>query len=253
MSNERRSLEFRSRTHNRYWWYRLKDTAYVPPVFSSLSEPEWQLMDDWFATTEREFASPGEMSVPGISLLSGLIGGNGIGAIVQCGHYVGYSTLLLGFLLRRMGKEQALFSLDIDKQATAFTQQWVDKAELGNQVRLKVSDSAAADAPAQARDYFGREVQMVIIDSSHQYAHTLAELDLWYDALPAGGMIVMHDVSRFAQSFDATGNGGVLRASLEWCERRGVAPLLLNSFVSREPPEQLAYRDGCGLGIIQKH
>ena len=252
MSNSTRSLDFKTRSHNRYWWYRLADSAYTPPVFASLSNQEWLLIDDWFTTTEKKFESPGEISIPGISLLAGLIGGNGICAIVQCGHYVGYSTLLLGFLLRSMGKANALFSIDIDPDATSFTQEWVEKAGLGAQVRLRISNSSDPILPTEARSYFGRDIQMVLIDSSHQYAHTLQELDLWYDALPTGGLIVLHDVSRFAQSFDSSGKGGVLRAVLEWCENRGVSPLLLNSFVTQESPEQLAYRDGCGIGIIQK-
>jgi hypothetical protein len=93
---------------------------------------------------------------------------------------------------------------------------------------------------------------MVIIDSSHQYAHTLQELDLWYGALPLGGLIVMHDVSRYAQSFDSTAKGGVRKAILEWSEKRNVPALLLNSFVTDESPDSLVYRDGCGLALIQK-
>jgi predicted O-methyltransferase YrrM len=252
MMGTERSLNYASRKNNRYWWYHLKDTSYVPPVFARLSDDEWALMDDWFTTTDEKFSSPGEMSVPAISLLEGLIGGNGICSVVQCGHYVGYSTLLLGFLLRRMGKTNALFSVDIDPHSTAFTQDWLDRADLGKQVKLRINDSANPSLPDEARSFFGRDIQMVMIDSSHQYAHTLQELDLWYDALPVGGILVMHDVSRFAQSFDTTGKGGVLSAAHEWTKKRGITPLLLNSFVISEPPDTLTYRDGCGLGIIQK-
>ena len=252
MNNRERSLKFTSRKDNRYWWFQIKDNSYVPPVFSGLSDEEWALMDEWFTSTGEKFKSPGEMSIPAISLLEGLIGGNGISAIVQCGHYVGYSTLLLGFLLRRMGKTNALFSVDIAASETAFTQDWVDRANLGDQLQLCVDNSSNPELPEKAKNYFGRDIQMVMIDSSHQYAHTLDELELWYNALPIGGIIVLHDVSQFAQSFDPTEKGGVLKAVSEWSERRGVTPLLLNSHVVNEPPSQLVYRDGCGLGIIQK-
>jgi len=247
-----KEMNYSERTHNRYWWYRLKDCSYMPPIFAGLSNEEWELMDNWFSTTEEQFESPGEMNIPPISLIEGLIGGSGISAIVQCGHYVGYSTLLLGFLLRRMGKKNALFSIDIDRQATNFTQGWLDKAELQQQVKLRLEDSSHSCLPDEARRYFGREIQLVLIDSSHQYAHSLKELDLWYDALPRGGLIVMHDVSHFAQSFDSTGKGGVLKAVQEWATQRGIMPMLLNSFVTNEDPNNLVYRDGCGLGIIQK-
>lgn len=245
-------IDFDTRQHNRYWWYRIKDNKYTPPIFALLTDVEQELMGDWFSVTEKQFENPGEMSVPAISFLAGLVGGNGISSIVQCGHYAGYSTLLLGFLLRSMGKTKALFSIDIDPEITAFTEQWVCRAGLQPQVKLQIANSADPGLPDKARSYFGRDIQMVVIDSSHQYAHTMQELDLWYAALPLGGLIVLHDVSRYAQSFDATRQGGVRKALLEWSEKNSVAAQLLNSFVTNEDPEVLTYRDGCGLAIIQK-
>ncbi len=248
-----RSLQFRHRTHNRYWWYNISETAYVPPVLAALSDAEWQLLEAWFEDTERRFPSPGELSVPAISMLWALIGGNGISRIVQAGHYAGYSTLLLGFLLRAMGKRHALFSIDIDSAVTDYTQQWTERAGLTDIVRLSVTDSAAADAVIAARSYLGGMPQLVLIDSSHNYDHTLKELDLWYQAVVPGGMIVMHDASIFAQSFDAAGHGGVRRAALEWAKNRGVQIWTLNGFVDgSQPVEDLTYRDGCGLGFLQK-
>lgn len=62
----------------------------------------------------------------------------------------------------------------------------------------------------------------------------------------------MHDVSVFAQSFDATNDGGVKRAVAEWVKTNGIQPLFLNSHIDGGGPDDLVYRDGCGLGIIQK-
>lgn len=252
MSYSTRSNHFHERDHSRYWWYKIPDNHYTPPIFAGLSNDEWAMMDHWFSTTEQVFDNPGEMAIPGISFVAGLIGGNGIHAIVQCGHYAGYSTLLLGFLLRSMGKKNALFSIDIDPQVTEFTRAWVTKADLKEQVNLCIANSADPSLPDKARAYFGREIQMVIIDSSHQYEHTLKELDLWYAALPIGGFIVMHDVSRCAQAFDTTGQGGVLRAIEEWTIRNNIQPLLLNDFVTDQFSPSNIYRDGCGIALIQK-
>jgi predicted O-methyltransferase YrrM len=247
-----RSIAFSKRISNRYWWYRLDDANYIPPVLSILSEEEWHLLDEWFNETERRFEAPGEISIPGISLLSGIIGGNGVSRVVQCGHYVGYSTLLLGFLLRRMNKKHSIFSVDIDPHCTEFTREWVDRAGLNEYVHLHIGDSSDPNLPEQARSYLGGPIQLTFIDSSHQYAHTLKELDLWYEALTRGGILALHDVSAFAQTFDPTSKGGVLAAVAEWAFKKGVFPLLLNSFVNEIPPSQLVYRDGCGIGIIQK-
>lgn len=252
MSSER-SLKFRQRPHNRYWWHRAPNTDYIPIPYSFLDEREWLLIQDWFEDTERQYPSTGEANVPPLSLLIGLISGSAIHRIVQCGHYVGYSTLLLGFLLRKMNQKNALFSIDIDEGVTRYTADWVAKAGLEEQVRLCVADSADREGPARASAYFGDlPPQLVFIDSSHQYEHTLKELDLWYTALPLGGLLVLHDTSQFAATFDSTGKGGVFRAVSEWCAVRGVTGLMLNSFVTGGSPGDFPYGDGCGLTLIQK-
>jgi len=250
---QRRSQIFASRSHNRYWWYRLRDSQYLPPIFQALTDQEWEILNDWFYDTEQRFTSPGEIGVPGFSLMAGLIGGNGIRRVVQCGHYVGFSSLMLGFLMRSMAQERSVYSVDIDPAVTAYSSSWLVQAGLTAYVKLEVNDSADGTNAAAATEWLGGAPQLVLIDSSHQYAHTLRELDLWYDELTPGGLLLLHDVSIFAQQFDSTGAGGVLPAVREWCQRREVQPMLLNSFVQfGQDPNELVYKDGCGLGVIQK-
>jgi predicted O-methyltransferase YrrM len=253
VANQIRSELFKNNSHNRFWWYRVRENDYVPPVFQALSDNEWNVMNDWFADTTAKFPSPGEISIPGISLLSGIVGGNGISAMVQCGHYVGYSTLLLGFLFRRMGKSNCLFSIDIDSEVTEYTQAWINRAGLADQVKLIVKSSSDPLLPEEAELYLGRKPQVVFIDSSHQYQHTIDELDCWWDHIAPGGLVAMHDVSNFAKQFDSTGKGGVLPAVKAWSKRKKVDSFLLNNFVEDGmAPDTLVYRDGCGLGLIQK-
>ena len=248
-----RSLKFRQLSHNRYWWHKVPTTNYVPIPYSFLDEAEWALMQRWFEDTEKKYPSTGEANVPPLSLLIGLISGSAINRIVQCGHYVGYSTLLLGFLLRKMGQKNALYSIDIDASVTKYTEGWIKDADLNDQVRLNVADSADKTGPSKASEFFGgKPPQLVFIDSSHQYEHTLKELDLWFDVLPQGGLMVLHDTSRFAATFDSTGKGGVFRAVSEWCAIHGRNALMLNSFVTGGSPGDYPYLDGCGLSIIQK-
>jgi len=249
-----RSVKFKHLSHNRYWWHRVQAANYNPIPYSILDDAEWGVMEAWFTDTEQKFESTGEANVPPLSLLMGLISGNAISRVVQCGHYVGYSTLLLGFLFRKMGKKQALFSIDNDASVTEYTAQWLSLAGLDDHASLSVADSADPEGPKRAWEYFGRQLpQLVFIDSSHQYEHTLKELDLWYDQLPQGGLLVLHDTSRFAATFDTTGKGGVFRAVSEWCALRGIASLMLNSFVAGGSPGDYPYLDGCGLTIIQKN
>lgn len=249
-----RSLCFRDRPGNRYWWHCMDGPSHVPPIYSFLSDDEWRIMEAWFSDTDKRFGlGTGECSIPAISILQGLIMGNGITRIVQCGHFIGYSTLLIGFMLRKMGVSKGLFSVDIDADVTEYTRDWIAQASLMDQVILHVSDSAATDLPLLATQLFGGAgVQLVFIDSSHQYQHTLVELDLWFHAMEPGGLLVLHDVSRFAAVFDATGQGGPLRALTEWCAAHGLSFLALNNFVQGGRPGQFVYADGCGLALIQK-
>ena len=246
-------MAFRGRQENRFWWYNLARNDYVPPVISCLSDEEWILLQDWFDDTNIKYSSPGEIGIPGISFLIGLIGGNGISRIVQCGHYVGFSSIMLGLTLRNMGKRRSLFSLDIDPTVTAYTQDWLDRANLNSVVKLAVMDSSHENAPSAAADWLQGPPQLLFIDSSHQRDHTIRELDRWYPELVPGGLVLMHDVSVFAQQFDGSGKGGVLAAVREWTKSRGLSPLLLNSLVDgSRTPDDLVYQDGCGLGLFQK-
>lgn len=236
----------------RYWWHRLPGHDYVPPVYAALSDAEWAVVRAWYEATDGSDAI-GECAVPLISLLHGLIGGNRIARIVQLGTCVGYSALLLGFFLRKMGARHGLFTLDIGAEICAFAQSWLSRAELDDFVRVAQLDSRAPHALDEACAYLGGPPEMLIIDSSHEYGATLSELALWYPALAPGGIIVLHDVSRFAVDFDVTGEGGVRRAFEEWRKLHPAAETFLLNGEARvmEAPRGL-YKDACGVALIHK-
>lgn len=250
-----RSIEFKDRSHGRYWWFSSTQANYVPPIFSFLTAQEWEIMRDWYEETEKRFpAGTGECNVPAMSMLQGLIMGNNLSRVVQCGHFIGFSTLLLGFMMRRMGHPHSVYSVDIDPNVTAFTKQVVENAGLLAYVHLEVSDSAAPQTAKNAATYLQGAPQLLFIDSSHEYNHTKRELDLWFPALQPGGFAIMHDVSAFATSFDGAGNGGVKQAVQEWARGRDLQVALINDFASDQHYGDKAplYRDACGLGLIQK-
>jgi len=47
----RRSLALSSSSEPRFWWNRLPRSKYVPPIYASLTDQEWQLLQDWFEET----------------------------------------------------------------------------------------------------------------------------------------------------------------------------------------------------------
>jgi predicted O-methyltransferase YrrM len=248
-----RSVRFSDDPHPRFWWHHLEGTRYVPSIYQVLTDDEWQIMEDWYAATLAA-DSIGEINVPAMSLIQGFVSGGATRRVVQLGHYYGYSTLLIGFWLRHMGQGGRLASIDIDPKATAFTADWVERAGLEDQVDLLVGDSAAESSLRHAVDALGGMPQLILLDSSHQYAHTVQELDLWVPRMESQTLMLLHDTSTYARSWDANGAGGVQQALDDWLPGRSdVAFLNLNRLVG-EPggTEALVYQDGCGLGILQK-
>ena len=227
---------------------------FVPPVYSDLSEDEWAIVRQWYEETDRTgVGAIGECVVPLISLLHGFVFGNRARRIVQLGTCSGYSALLLGFMLRRMNAPHGLFSLDIDSEMCATSRRWIVRAGLNDFVEIVQLDSRDATAPRLAREYFGGDPELIVLDSSHEYQATVTEIDLWYPALIAGGLIMLHDVSHFAADFDVTKAGGVRRAFDEWRRAHPEAETFcLNGESQTMDLPRPLYKDACGLGLIHK-
>lgn len=247
-----RSIAFSTSTEARFWWHRLPGNQYVPPLYASLTEDEWGLLEDWYADTSRENLI-GECAVPMMSLLQSFVMGSNIRRIVQLGTHSGYSALLLGFFLRRIRAEQGLISFEIGESLCAYTRAWVERAGLLEYVHIEHRSSLDHSATKVARDYLGGNPELVFIDSSHEYRSTLAELESWYSEVAPGGLMVLHDASEFAASFDATQEGGVRRAFHEWRDLHpGVETFSVNHDVRAIASPGMIYQDFCGAALIQK-
>lgn len=247
-----RSRAWKDKPHPRYWWHHLPGIDYVPPVYSDLSEGEWSVLREWYAETDRS-GPIGECAVPLISLLHGLVLGNRISRIAQLGTCAGYSALLFGWMLRRMNAPRGLFTLDLDPAMCETARRWIARAGLQDFVEISEGSSLDDRSVASARKYLNGAPDLIVLDSSHEYQSTLAELDLWYAALAPGGLVVLHDVSEFAADFDITREGGVRRAFAEW--RRihpEVETFSLNSDSRSMEGLRPLYKDACGVGLIHK-
>jgi predicted O-methyltransferase YrrM len=250
--DSQRSRAWSENERPRYWWHRLPGNDYVPPIYSDLSESEWASLREWYEETDRN-GPIGECAVPLISLLHGLVLGNRASRIVQLGTCAGYSALLLGWMLRRMNAPHGLFSLDLDPAMCEMSRRWIARAGLQDFVEIAERNSLDAQSPIAAKEYLGGEPELIIIDSSHEYQSTLDELDLWYGALAPGGLLVLHDVSRFAADFDVTQQGGVGRAFAEWRKAHpDIEALCLNGGARTMDLPRPFYKDACGVGLIHK-
>lgn len=231
-------------------WFRNHD--YDPPFLLMMSSEEQDLLVEWHKHTTSIYPNAGASGVEMLTMLSGLILSAGIDRVVQCGHYVGFSTLILGFIGRKMGSSQFLYTVDLAPEPSAHTAAWVAKAGLDNDIKIAVRDSSASQNVEEATAFLRGAPQLVYIDSSHQYEHTMRELKLWWDTLPPGGLLVMDDISLWASEYDSTGLGGSHRAALEFCKSTAGNSVLLNSNFGRETDRPLVYTDVCGFGLIQK-
>ena len=215
---------------------------YVPGIYSDLSESEWSIVADCCKETDEA----AEISVPLMSFLHGLILGNRVERIVQIGAN-GYATLLLGFMLRRTKVPRGLYVTERSSQ------KWIARAELHEFVEVVDRDPLASETVQAAKDYLNGAPELIILQSTHQYSAALRQIDLWYGALAYGGMLVVNDVSRFAQNLDATKEGGARRGFVEW---RAAHPeceaMLINPNQEATDLPRPLYKDAAGLGLIHK-
>jgi predicted O-methyltransferase YrrM len=156
-------------------------------------------------------------------------------------------------MLRRMNAAHGLFALDLDPAMCELSRRWIVRAGLADFVEIAEGSSLDDRSIGSARKYLEGDPEMVILDSSHEYRSTLAELDRWYAALAPGGLLLLHDVSEFAADFDVTRDGGVRRAFSEWRKAHpNVETISLNGDSRSMEGDRPLYKDACGVGMIHK-
>lgn len=242
---------YQERDHKRFWWWRMKDANHDPLLYHLLDNDERELLSAWYEDTEaRRFI--GECAPPLVSMLIGFLGGNAVTRVVQLGHYAGYSTLHIGLLMKKLNCGH-LCSIDKSQEMTEYTKSWVDRAGLANRVKLVCADSASAAAARDAEQYLGGAPDVVVIDSAHTYKHTISELNQWMPRLRRNGFVFLHDASNAARQYDPE-SGAVAGALEDWCSENGYAYFVFNGggATPARSHEELVYRDGRGLGVIQK-
>ena len=231
-------------------WYRTH--SYDPTFLLVMDDADHDTLIAWQEETSRVWPNAGASGVEMMTMLTSFIMSSGINRIVQCGHYVGFSTLIMGFIGRKMGSKKFLYTVDIDPVPSEYTSRWVEGAGLASDIMIAVRDSSDPVNVEEASAHLGGAPQIVYIDSSHQYEHTLQELLLWWGALEPGGLIIMDDVSEWASEFDRTNLGGSHRAAQFFCQTTAANSALINGGFGRATRSPMTYTDVCGFGLLQK-
>lgn len=130
--------------------------------------------------------------------------GQGRGAIVEIGSWMGRSTAWLAAGSQAAGREKVhavdvfnggpmLRELDVIRQEGTTYHRFAENLErlgLFGQVEPVVSESAAA-----ARSWKHGPIRLLFIDGDHSHAAVRQDLDLWSPHLAVGGQVVFDDAS----------------------------------------------------------
>ena len=132
--------------------------------------------------------------------------------VLEIGGHIGSGTLVMAEALRLNGFGR-LITLEPEDHFHARLSHYVEKARF-SQIVDPVK-ALSTDQELQAR--FKREglFDLVFVDACHGFATAKRDIVIAFDHLAENGIIVLHDTSHYAQSFDETKEGGVRRALIE--------------------------------------
>lgn len=113
-------------------------------------------------------------------------------SIVETGLYLGGTAVFYASLLRLLGIEGRVISVDIQIHPEA--RQNVAASPFRDRIWLVEGDSKSESAHRQIQNLLAGETNVLVcLDSDHSYAHTLAELRLFSRYVPVGGYLVLFD------------------------------------------------------------
>lgn len=257
---------FRKNKSARHWWFHMAaQNTTLPPLYSILDVAEQQTMKEWFEATNQIYAQlkelvPDEPGIPVLSFLQGLIMGNNISKIVECGASFGYASLLLGFMQKKMQNRNSVFSIELIPSKAEFARTWTHRAGLGEHIRVYTGGSTDSATVKSALAYLAGTIELVFIDTSKTYSCTIAELETWYPLIKLGGFIIMNVANYCSQQMAAQSTPQsvreIFRALSDWHESTRVPIMMLNNNLWSLPTMSNVNahdnKDFAGLCIIQK-
>jgi predicted O-methyltransferase YrrM len=148
--------------------------------------------------------------------------------IVEIG--TGHSTMTMAYALKCFMMDVKILTTDIDKVRVEYFMKKIDSADLSNYCILHTKDSIEfLNEINFISSYIEKIVDMIFIDSAHEYQKTLDEIIAANNILSSKGFIFIHD----------TTNGFVLAAIKKFLENN-------NLYIYSNFPTQ------CGLGVLKR-
>lgn len=148
--------------------------------------------------------------------------------IVEIG--TGHSTMAMALALKCFMLNGKILTTDIDKVRVEYFMKKIDNADLSNYCILHTKDSIEfLNEISFESGFTEKTVDMIFIDSAHEYQKTLDEINASNAILASKGFIFIHD----------TTNGSVLSAIKKFLEDN-------NSYIYSNFTTQ------CGLGVLKR-
>jgi predicted O-methyltransferase YrrM len=224
-------------------WFRVAGNR-DPAIAFMLDDGEIQVLADWHADIVKQGLNV-DIGFPVISFVGTLIYAHQMRNVVQLGHYVGFSSLIIGMILRKISPEARLISFDIDQRVTDCCNEWIDRAGLAHIVCNVCADSTDPITAEFAGAHLTGQPELAFIDASKQYQNTITEIRLWSKYI--NGFIISHDVSALAKGDQANGPKGVADGLVDSAQFAANELLIIDPHAERGGG--FPYIDPCGLGI----
>jgi predicted O-methyltransferase YrrM len=230
--------------HERMSWFNRREIPADPVFAQLLTDDEIGHIADWYRETN-DAPYVGDSGLISMSIISDLILSNEITSVVQLGHYAGFGSLIMGFILRKVSRNARLISFDIDSRMNDYSRSWIKRAGLEDVVCHICVDSTDPLTLQMAQAHLNSNPQLIFIDASKQFENTKKEIAMW--APHIDGFIICHDVSVHAKGTQANGvlgvNDGMINAGVfEDHELLIIDP-------QAEKKDGYPYLDPCGLGM----
>lgn len=130
--------------------------------------------------------------------------GEGAGAIVEIGSWMGRSTAWLAAGSLAAGRER-VHAIDVFDGGPEHRNREVIRNEGTTYHRFAENleglglfghvEPIVADSRSAARDWNGAPIRLLFIDGDHQYDAVKSDFDLWARHVPGGGLVVFDDVA----------------------------------------------------------
>jgi len=145
--------------------------------------------------------------------------------VVETGLYLGGTAVFYASILRLLGIEGRVISVDI--QISPEARENIERSAFCKQITLIEGDSKSDEVHRQIETVLqGEPNVLVCLDSDHSYAHTLAELRLFSRYVPVGGYLVLFDT--ICEDLADTPNGNA-----DWAKDNPMAAL--RQFLAESP------------------